>query len=328
MRIKNKKDIINKPELLPESAGIYKFHSKDEILYISKTSSLRRSITRILSSNPENDQILKLISLTKKVSWEAEDSIFKALLKEKIELNKKTPQFNSLIKTHSEYSYLKINFQKVPYFMISEDTMDDLDYAGPFFNRFLILDFIAALSELMKYPECDNENYPCYRFKDGTCSGWCLKDSAETAEMIVQNYLLINNNLLEQLKNRRKDYFNALDFLKEDKLKNLISTIQKYYEYIKFFHTIKHINMDLQYDNFEIKIQTGQIESCILNNEKFFFPIVKTDYRQNEFLAIDKQHLAESWIIYSYLKKKYSQKIDNIYLESSQEILELLGFTK
>jgi excinuclease UvrABC nuclease subunit len=324
MILKLKKDVINNPELLPGTSGIFKFHSGNEILYLAKTTDIRRSVSSLLTSQPEDEQVLKMISLTKEISWEVENNILSALLKEKIELSRNVPHFNILIDPLSDYVYLSINFQKVPYFSLSENTLQEDYYLGPFFNRFFLLDFIAVIGELMQYPACENGNYPCLRYQEGTCSGWCLKDSSETAEMIVNNYLVINEDLVKKLKNQQQTYFKNLEFEKESALKDQLEIILKYYDLLKFFHTVKQIDLNFSYNNHEIKLQKGQIEELIFEGKTFNFPISKPQYRSNEYLAIEKIQLSESRILYNYLKKKYSQKIDQIYFESEKNIYKVM----
>ena len=76
----------------------------------------------------------------------------------------------------------------------------------------------------------------------------------------------------------------------------------------------------------KIKITHGQIESVIINQERYDFAVRKVDYRPNEILALEKDQLAEAWIVYNYLKKKYSQKISDLYLTSAQKLKKEMGF--
>ncbi|MFC1887464.1 hypothetical protein ACFLYK_01500 [Candidatus Cloacimonadota bacterium] len=322
----NKKDIMKKPELLPDSPGIFRLHDDDSIIYLAKTSNLRRTISRLLASKPEDEHGLKMISLTKEISWETTNSLIAALLKEKLELNTSEPQFNNMRKSYSNYVYLKIDFGKVPYFSIAENTLTDDYYIGPFFDRFFPLDVISILGQLQKYPVCENGDFPCYRFKDKSCEGWCLKESSQIAEIIVHNYITINKYLLKDLQDQRQKLFDELEFEQEVLLKDQIKILEKYYEFLKFFHTVKRSDLKFTYQEYSVQLKSGQIESIETNGEIYHFPVLQPEYRKNEFLAVEKEKLSESWILFNYLKKKYSQKYTELYLDSAQKLLKELGY--
>jgi excinuclease UvrABC nuclease subunit len=323
---KLKQDIIKNPDQIPDSPGVFRLHIGEEILYLSKASNLRRSINKLLSLKPEDEQILKMISLTKEISWDAEESVFAALLKEKIELSKGDTQFNRMLKDYTNYAYLQINFSKVPYFNISEDTLKDDYYIGPFFDRFFPLDFIAIMGQLKKYPDCETESYPCYKYKDKSCDGWCLRDTSELSNIIAQSYLTVNGKLLEELHDRQQILFDQLEFVQENNLKDQVKHIKKFYDYLRFFHIVKKLDMNITYGEHGVKISNGQIESITCGKDKFHFPVIRHDYRPNEILAIDKEQLTESRIVYNFIKKKHSQKTEELYLDSAQNLLKELGF--
>jgi excinuclease UvrABC nuclease subunit len=321
-----KQKIIRNLNSLPETPGVLKFLGDKDILFLSKTSNLKRAISKYLVSRPEAEQVMKMISLCKEVSWQEENSLLAALITEKLELIQEIPQFNHLLKKENDYVYLRIAFHQVPYFAIAENTLKEQYYIGPFFNRFFPLDVVDILNQLKKYPACENSNYPCYMYSEGSCTGWCLKDTAEVSEVIVKNYLVVNRELLQELRDRQQQHFDELDFEQENILKDKISILEKYYDFLQFFHIIKHLDQEFSYNGNRLKISHGQIESIINTSGKYEFAVRKTDYRTNELLALEKDQMAEAWIVYNYLKKKYSQKIISLYLASAQKLQREMGF--
>ncbi len=325
MKIKLKQELIKDPNIIPESPGVYWFHGEKEVLFLAKTSNLKRSIGKFLNSKPDTEQTMKLISLCHRVAWQEEESLLASLITEKLELDKNIPQFNQLLKPGAGSVYLKISFNKVPYFSIAENTLGNEYYVGPFFDRFFPLDVIDIFNRLKKYPACENEDYPCYRYKNGNCTGWCLKDAAERSEMIMNNYLAANETLLQTLQNKQKELFDQLEFEQENILKEQMLILEKYYEFIRFFHSIKNLDLEVSFKEYELRIRNGQIEKITHNDQEFHFPISKPEYRKNEYLAIEKEQLSESWILFNYFKKKYSQKSNDLYLASALNLRKEMG---
>jgi len=323
----DKKVIIRNLEQVPQVQGIFRFHSGSDLLYLSRSSNLRRTISRLFTSKPEDERILEMISRTEYVSWKEENSLLQALLSEKLELNEMAPEYNSYLKKGMNYSYLKIDFFKVPFFGISEDTAGPEYFMGPFPDRFMVLDAIDLMADQFKYPACSGKEYPCERYSKKACSGWCLKERSEIAGPITRNYLMINNTLIDSLKKKRQDYFNELEFNLEAVIKDQILLLKKFQDMIKFFHVIKKLDLQVELPEAKVQINKGQIASCEFNGSEHYFPIHTPDYRDNEYLAIDKQQLGESLIIYNHLKKIYSQKIEELYLESTRSLLNGLEIT-
>ena len=188
-----KKDF--KEQNIPEQSGIFTFSDVKKKLYIGKTSNLKKSLNKILSLNPENEILFKLVSLTKKVSFTEYPSLFFALIEEKKLLDKFMPEHNVLLKLHLDYVYLGIDFAIVPYFKVVENTQENLYYLGPFRDRFFLYDLLDTMGELFQFPVCEDEKYPCQRLKNKKCYGWCVKDNTEIGKVIVNSYLQVNKKL-------------------------------------------------------------------------------------------------------------------------------------
>ena len=317
-----KKDF--KEQNIPEQSGIFTFSDAGENLYVGKTANLKKSLNNIFSLNPENEVLFKLVSLTEKVRFTEYPSLFLALVEQKKLLDKFLPEYNILLKPHLDYIYLAIDFSSVPYFKVVENTQVNLYYLGPFRDRFFLYDLLDTMGELFQFPICEDEKYPCQRLKDKKCVGWCVKDNAETGKVIVDSYLQTNKKLTVELKAKKEELSNDLQFIKIEQLKKQISMIEKFYNQIEFLHTTKNLNMELNIKETTITINKGMITAIIDGSGIYHFPIISPQYCENELLAFDKEQLSERWIIYSYLQKNRKKYLDKIYKNSVSEMIKKL----
>ena len=190
-----KNSIIKDKKQIPGQTGFYLLSHKEKILFVGFTTNLRDKISAFFSENPEDKNILQLISLTDTVSYETKDDLFSAYIAAKFAIDKYQPEFNNILKLSANYLYLGIDFHNPPFFKVMEDTQEKLYYIGAFENRFLLLDFIDVMSELFKFPNCKDENFPCELLKLEKCESWCLKDNEQKANMIIENYIFPNYDL-------------------------------------------------------------------------------------------------------------------------------------
>ncbi|MDO9577625.1 MAG: hypothetical protein Q7J16_07040 [Candidatus Cloacimonadales bacterium] len=314
---------------IPEKTGYYFLAEAEKILFTGKTSNLQKSIQKILTSGLENKNIFQLVSLTQKISYQETNSLFAALLEEKKILQKHNPEFNQSIRLYDSYVYLAVDFYHVPFLKISENTLEDLYYLGPFRSRFFLYDFIDAMAVLFQFPSCEqrpaadgNEKFPCRKLKEGKCSGWCLQDKPEIVEMLFGTYFQDNRKLIKKTKSRQKKLMDSLEFLKLETLNEQIELIEKYYDFLQFFHVTKKLETTLSYENKKVKIAGGLLSEIEKSGKIWDFNNFLPEYRRNEFLAHDKSQFMERLIIYRQLKKNKLDAIEDIYKKS---ILEMKG---
>lgn len=317
-----KKDF--KEQNIPEQSGIFTFSDAGKKLYIGKTSNLKKSLNNIFSLNSENEILFKLVSITEKVSFTKYPSLFPALIVEKKLLDKFLPEYNILLKPHLDYVYLGIDFARVPYFKAVENTQENLYYLGPFRDRFFLYDLLDTMGEFFQFPVCEDEKYPCQRLKDKKCYGWCIKENTEIGKVIVDSYLQVNKKLTVELKAKKEEFSNDLQFLKVEQIKKKIGRIEKFNDQIKFFHTTKNLDLEITTGKSSVSIKNGMITAIKEGSTFLHFPEISHQYRDNELLAFDKEQLSERWIIYSHLQKNRKKYLDKIYKNSVSEMIKKL----
>ena len=309
-----KKDFKN--QKIPESSGVFIFSDSHKNLYIGKASNLKKTINNFLTKNLENKIIFKMISLTKTISYEKTSTLFQALIKEKTYLNKENPEFNQQIRLYEDYVYLGIDFNRVPFLNISVNTQSNLYFVGPFQDRFFLFDLIDTFGTVFGFPDCENENYPCKRLKEKKCLGWCVKGNRKSQEIIRESYLQPNEKLLNKVKKKQEKFFDNLQFEKAEILKKQKEIILEYYDFLKFFHVTKSVNTIFSKNETTFEINNGMLLKVVHDGKQTYFPEFNIEYRDNEYLAFEKNQFAERWIIYQHLKKNKLEKINEIFKKS------------
>lgn len=304
----NKKDIDFKK--LPQQAGVYLFSDDSSVIFVGRSANLQQSIQRLLEPGEDDKDVFQLASLTTEISFQSTDDLFSALMQEKILLKKYSPEFNSSLKLHEKYAYLAVDFYKVPFLHITENTSEEFYYLGPFQNRFFVYDFIDIMADKFQFPACENEKYPCYKLKHKTCLGWCLKDKTEIGEILLNSFMKPDEIIMNNLQNEFEKLEIELEFLQAEQQKKKLQIVQKFYDFIKFFHVTKKLNFEFFMNEKSIKIENGMLAEIAENDKYQNFTVFNPEYRENEILAHDKTQMAERWIVYNFLKKNKLEQIN------------------
>jgi len=261
--IKFNKTEIDKQKI-PSGTGIFTLSDKSKILYISKTATLDKSIRQLFKVTKDDKNVFQLVSQTVEISFEEHASLFATLTHQKKLENTSYPEFNSMIKPYGTYVYLSIDFDKPPYFKIVEDTQQNRFYIGPFKDRFFVFDLLDAMAKLYQFPLCPDEKpYPCKRYKNDQCSGWCNNKKHETYSKAILPYIIPTKDFLSSKLKVYNEYFSQLQFEKAEKLKDKIQRIEKYFEYLKFINITKNLNLEFTEDERIFTIKNGRLNGII-----------------------------------------------------------------
>lgn len=315
-----KREVIQKSVNIPGTPGIILFASKDKVLFVKRSSNMKKSLDFLLSAGKGKNEIFQMLSLTDTIAIKETQNLFSALIEEKIVLSQSDCQFKNLSKTFNKYVYLGIDFNKTPFFNVCEDTQNNLFYIGPFLKRFFIFDFLETMADYYKLPLCEDEKYPCDRLKNKKCLGYCLKTSFEKKAMFTDNYIFVNQSAIDSLHDEIEYLMDNLSFEDAERKKVVVKLQEDYYRYLKFFHVTKSINQSIKLDNNSIIIKNGIVETIITGENRFEFPVVLPNFRDNEVLAIDTANLPEAWIVFNYLNEINSQKLTELYEKSVNKL--------
>jgi excinuclease UvrABC nuclease subunit len=318
--IKFNKTEINEHKI-PSGTGIFTLLNANKILYINKTSDLDKSIRQLFKVAKDDKNIFQLVSQTAEIAYEEHISLFAALVHQKKLESSSYSEFNSIIKLYEQYVYLGIDFDEPPFVKVVEDTQEQLFYIGPFKDRFFLFDLLDAMAELFQFPLCPDEKpYPCSRYKNNKCPGWCIKEKSKTYTKAILPYIIPNEDILSSKQKEYNKYFDDLQFEKAEKLKNKIQLVEKYLEYLKFINITKNLDLEFNENGRDFIVKDGRLNGLVENGKNDEFPLITVELRDNEILAFNKDQLAERWIVYKYLINKN----DKIILDRINEFYKKL----
>jgi excinuclease UvrABC nuclease subunit len=320
MIVKKDKYVENR-EMIPNLQGCFTLRNSDgKELYTSISSDMRNTIGYLFELAKEDENVFQLLSLTELIECSETETLLEALLLQKEKNTKQPSNWNQTVSYHKNYVYLGFDFYNVPFISVLEDTQKELLFVGPFQRRFFLYDVLQFLADTFHFPLCEDKNYPCRRFKEEKCNGYCLQDRKEWQTALFESYLQRNEQLENELLNKEKQYLESLQFKEAEIIKEQLKLLRKYYHYLEFFHIVKKMNFTFTSYGKKVTIASGQITELEVNGEHYFFPISQPEYRENEHFAIEKTYLDEAWIVFQYLKLQKENILEQWYRESLQAL--------
>lgn len=311
---------------LPDNCGYFYFKNGDKTLFVKKTANINRFVRYYLDKANTDPVIQEMASKVTDIFWDETPLLLSAYIQEQIIIAEQRPEYQSQIKPYEDYAYLAIDWNKVPYVKVTEDTAGDAFYIGPFRDRFFISDLIYTFADIGKLPACDSENYPCERLTKETCMAYCTRDFDHMLPRLLESYYVFpNETLLPTLHERYEFLMDELEFSEGDVIKAQIRIFEKYYENLLFLYVTRKIDLILELDGFTLTIKSGLLKH-IQKDDKIWFANSQEDieFRDNEFLAIDKQELDNRWIIWQFVRTNQPVWTDEQYYLQINHLKDIL----
>ncbi len=293
----------------PDQWGLLGFWQGEELLYLVKTSDLRRKLKRMLENDDTTSPVRELIHEADRAGFETYPDAVSSLIAEKIMLTGRTPLYNKRLQQSRDYVYLALDARRFPFIGIQDYTIEDWVYLGAFRSRFFVMDVIEAFSRLLRLPFCETGQYPCEKLDRRVCQGWCLNLAAEEGktrsgentldkleQLIKETYLYPQEAILNLFRLERQRYFDDLEFDKSEMLAIELGLLESYYDWVRFLHQAK----EMHYETESFKVENGQLAWAKVNGREYRFAVSCPDYRPNELLALAKEMVDESRILYEY----------------------------
>ncbi|MBW6515573.1 MAG: hypothetical protein K0B81_03020 [Candidatus Cloacimonetes bacterium] len=309
---------------IPAQDGVMVFLKENKPLFFIRTNDLKKLLDVLVETEAkENPQRKSLEPVLDKydslVCYPVEDEL-QALITEKRLLLQETPEFHKKIRLYDHYPYLSLNIEEPPYLAAKEDTIDKMLYIGPFSDHFFLLVVINTFNQIVKTPACPGSDSPCNLLEEQRCPGYCLKENKQDLRELFEKHLITENHeLLANLYQVRKELQNNLEFEKELEIEESITVLEKYYQYLLFFHTAKHITGSFTLNGIEYRVRQGLLESITEGTTTETFSPINNyfdDYEKGEQLALPKESFREMWILFKKFSALYPEKIDEIYENS------------
>ncbi|MBN2829064.1 MAG: hypothetical protein JXR56_01955 [Candidatus Cloacimonetes bacterium] len=299
------KELKNNIKTLPQKPGVFYFANEVNPLFVSLAGNLRGRIGFYLDKIKEDERISTLKDAATKIFWKQAPDNINALIWQKKLIKELEPVLQTQVKPYEDYCYLALDIEGDKQIQIKDDTQGEFFYIGPFRDRFFVADLMETFNVLLQIT-------PQKKF---------------SKDLMIETYLRSGSTFLSILEKRREDLFKDIKFEDSELMRKQIELLSRFYQYMIFYYTARHVNTTLDLDKNRITIRNGLISE--IENEKEYYRFSHQsdiDYRDNEFLAVNKVELDELWIVFYELLNKKPEYITDLYQENIHKVLTMLKY--
>jgi len=295
---------------LPESPGIYKFFSRDKIIYIGKSKNLKKRVSSYFGNSFRDKKVQKIKILTDKIETFSTPTEAEALLLEQSLIKENLPRFNILLRDDKTYPYIhfSMDHQFPGISMKRSKHAVSKNYFGPFISVQAVKATIKDLQKIYQIRNCsdstfNNRSRPCIEHQMQRCSAPCVnlisEVSYQTDIVSAQHHLSSSGKKTKQLMNAKMHKFaEQQEFEKAQEVKKRIISLDLLQQEQSFNSSLTSI------DFFACVSKLDRTGICILSVRDGKIRGTKTHYlKGNQLLNID--HLFQS-VIFSYYQNSLS----------------------
>lgn len=322
---------------IPPRCGLMIFRLNEKALYHIRTNNLTMLFESLFTEDGSDKEDLgKVVDNSDMLEFRLAEDKFAALTAEKLFLAKETPQFHHFIRLSDDYVYLAIQVAKSPFITIQQDTTGRDFYLGPFLDRFMLVELIELFSKYMNTPSCKplfvdsapkigvsaqvsyQTDTDCGKKGTGECKEYCRRnDREELTELFANVFIRESHSLLDRLERDYQALYNDLQFIKAEEIQREKGILENYSKTVRFLSVIKLLNFRFTEKEAEYRIENGMltgiktdsaVESFVSDEGSIF-----SDYRENELLALPKEHFQEMWTVYEKVQSLKPELIDELY---------------
>ncbi len=237
------KEIVHR---LPESPGVYKFYSEDDILiYVGKAKNIKKRVTSYFTKNTGvNRKTLKLVSEINRIDFTVSNSEFDALLLENNFIKQNQPKYNILLKDDKTFPYILIPKERFPRIIYTRkyDTAQG-EYFGPFSSVVAmknVLELVRKLYSirtcnlLLSEPNIEQKKFKvCLEYHLGNCKGPCegLQDEKSYLEEIEQARNILKGRVsivYQYFTSQMKAAASGMEFERAQRFKEKLDTLERF----------------------------------------------------------------------------------------------------
>ena len=312
---------------IPKTPGIYKFFSKNKIIYIGKAKNLKTRVSSYFGQSIKDRKTQKIKNLTDKIETFSTPTEAGALLLEQSLIKENLPRFNILLRDDKTYPYIhfSMSHQFPSVSMKRSKHSVSKDFFGPFISASAVKSSIKDLQKIFKVRNCSNSTFsnrsrPCIEHQMQRCSAPCVGIINENNYMedisSAQHYLSYSGKKAKNLMlSQMQKFSDQQDFEKANEVKKRISTLD-------LLQQEQSINSNLtSVDFFSCIFKHGRTGACILSIRDGKIRGTKTYYfKDNHYSEIDQ--LLHS-LIFSYYQNAFSLP-DKILLTFKSNNLDLI----
>jgi len=312
---------------VPNTPGIYKFFSKNKIIYIGKAKDLKKRVSSYFGKAFKDRKTQQIKILTDKIETFSTITEAEALLLEQSLIKENLPRFNILLRDDKTYPYVHFSMDhKYPSISMKRSKHAvSKNFFGPFISAQAVKSTIKDIQKIYQIRNCsdttfNNRSRPCIEYQMQRCSAPCVNLISELSYLgdieSSHKYLSSSGKQTKSLMTAQmKKLAEHQEFEKANEIKKRIKSLD-------LLHQEQSFNSSLiSVDYFACASKLDRTGVCILSIRDGKIRGTKTHYlKGNQMLNIDS--LFQS-LIFSYYQNSYSLP-EKIFLNVKPKDLPLI----
>jgi excinuclease ABC subunit C len=295
---------------VPNTPGIYKFFSKNKIIYIGKAKDLRKRVSSYFGKSFKDRKTQQIKILTDKIETFSTITEAEALLLEQSLIKENLPRFNILLRDDKTYPYVHFSMDhKYPSISMKRSKHAvSKNFFGPFISVQAVKATIKDLQKIYQIRNCsdttfNNRSRPCIEHQMQRCSAPCVN---LISELSYQGDIVSSQHYLSSSGKKTKSLMTAqMHKLAENQEFERAQEIKKRIKSLDLLHQEQSFNSSLiSVDFFACVSKLGRTGICILSVRDGKIRGTKTHYLKGNQLH-DIDNLFQS-LIFSYYQNSFS----------------------
>ena len=295
---------------VPKTPGIYKFFSKNKIIYIGKAKDLKKRVSSYFGNSFKDRKTQQIKILTDKIETFSTTTEAEALLLEQSLIKENLPRFNILLRDDKTYPYVHFSLDhKYPSISMKRSKHAvSKNFFGPFISAQAVKATIKDLQKIYQIRNCsdttfNNRSRPCIEHQMQRCSAPCVN---LISEISYQGDIISSQHYLSSSGKKTKSLMTAqMHKLAEQQEFERAQEVKRRIRSLDLLHQEQSFNSSLiSVDFFACVSKLDRTGICILSVRDGKIRGTKTHYlKGNQLHDIDS--LFQS-LIFSYYQNAFS----------------------
>ena len=295
---------------VPNTPGIYKFFSKNKIIYIGKAKNLRQRVSSYFGKSFKDRKTQQIKILTDQIETFSTITEAEALLLEQSLIKENLPRFNILLRDDKTYPYVHFSMDhKYPSISMKRSKHAvSKNFFGPFISAQAVKATIKDIQKIYQIRNCsdttfNNRSRPCIEHQMQRCSAPCVN---LISEISYQGDILSSQHYISSSGKKTKALMTAqMHKLAEQQEFERAQEIKKRIKSLDLLQQEQSFNSALtSVDFFACVSKLDRTGICILSVRNGKIRGTKTHYLKGNQLQ-DADSLFQS-LIFSYYQNSFS----------------------
>ena len=295
---------------VPNTPGIYKFFSKNKIIYIGKAKDLRKRVSSYFGKSFKDRKTQQIKILTDKIETFSTITEAEALLLEQSLIKENLPRFNILLRDDKTYPYVHFSMgHKYPSISMKRSKHAvSKNFFGPFISAQAVKSTIKDIQKIYQIRNCsdntfNNRSRPCIEHQMQRCSAPCVNLISELSYQgdieSSQHYLSSSGKQTKSLMMAQMQKFaEQQEFERANEVKKRIESLDLLHQEQSFNSSLSSV------DFFACVSKLDRTGVCILSVRDGKIRGTKTHYlKGNQLNDIDSLFQT---LIFSYYQNSFS----------------------